>query len=137
MNCKTAKHLNYLLKRAEPVTVNEEALLSGGMKEIRRQLCNKASELAMRDYEEQVTFREIVDAAIERRPADVNAPTANGTRCDAHDRNVIPWPHTRRIHLAAIDAIRCMVATDNAKREAEYEAYRLACEQGTARPPAE
>lgn len=139
MNVQTAEHLNYLRDRARPVELSSNCVPTGDVLFTHGQVSAIAQSLSatidniLAANESAIVAAEIRDAAHERREASVLHVAFSPYWWHSHDE--IPWDFTRRLWIACRPQIEAAIAADNAVREAEYEAYRLACEQGVAIPP--
>ncbi len=140
MNKKTAEHLNRLQDLSAPVKFTDRNVPKGSVLWDGSSVSDVANRLEKRIaaiIEAQIpaeTAAEIREAAAERRTADVLHVVFHvydWRRCDA-----IPWYFTKRLWAACRSQIAEVIKADNEARLAEYEAYRKACEQGVAVPPA-
>lgn len=139
MNDKTAKHLNDLRELATPITRHEPKDRDGpddALAYFRWLNYERLSRVVNRVYETHdaaALAAEIREAAKGRRPAATHRPShhyhKDGEICiRSYGYGGIVWAMGEAEIAAAF-------AADNARRLAEYEAYRLACEQGVAVPP--
>lgn len=129
---KIAHHLNNLLARSAPYSIDEGGMVSGGSKDIDGLLYARLAPIIEAAIPAS-DADEIRQAASERRAANLVAPNVT----PHFWRKPIPWEHSKRIWLKALPQLRAAIEADNAERLAKYEAYRLACEQGVAVAPAE
>lgn len=130
---RIADHLNDLLKKAQPVKLSEDGQrVYDGDATRCAELRDAASKLAQANRR-AADMAEIVNAAKERRPADLYAPAYDAV--EANNVGYIRWAHTRRLHVAVQDQVVAMIDRSNQAAQEEYERYRLACEQGVAVPP--
>ena len=138
MNYKTAQYLNELFRRAKPVTILEGTECIRGGYLVNQSLLDELERLEQSGNDEMVR-QEIVKAAIEHREACINAPDwVSGDKCDCYTwmgRPAIPWEATARRWAVVKPRIQAALDAHNAKTMAEYESYRIACEQGVAVPP--
>jgi hypothetical protein len=124
MNKQTANHLNALLKKRDfKATVPTEAY----------QLFHPATAAKFRDAINsalpEALAREIQAAARERREAHLANPLGEDAKY---------YASSPILHIAAEIArpqMQAIAGAYNATTEAEYEAYRIACEQRIAVPP--
>lgn len=139
MNKKTAKHLNLLRDLATPITRHDPKDCDGpddALAYFRWLNCEDLSRVVSRVYETHdaaALAAEIRAAAKDRREALVHRPSnchhKSGEICiRSYGYGGTIWAMSEAEIVAAFEA-------DNARRLAEYEAYRLACEQGVAVPP--
>ena len=141
MTAQTAIHLNDLHRRANnplvlQATTGPEMNVTGGTTTERLNILTYVEAARIRVAPEAIET-EIRRAATERRQADTY------TGDDSH--SLVYWGqlngharHAGGIALAlVIEDIRHEIDRLNTAATARYEAYRLACEQGVAVPPAE
>lgn len=142
MNRKTAERLNLLLRASEPVVLNELNVPTGDVLLCNGDASNLADKLwaALKPILESsvpiVTAAEIRDAAANRRHADVLHVEFGPYNWRQRRESGIPWAFTAKLWAHCRPQIQAAIDADNAARMAEYEAYRVACEQGVAVPPA-
>jgi hypothetical protein len=131
MNNKTAMHLTKLRGLAAPIVRNENIWRH---ERLGYQYIVKLIEPVQKRYEEQAQAEEIRQAARERRDAGHYYIGVSHVGPGA-----VRWSDDDGLGAIllklAIDEIDAVVSADNARRLAEYEAYRAACEQGVAIPP--
>lgn len=121
MNEKTAGHLNYLHREAEPTILKRGP---AGV-DVTRGSLTKAIKAVGKRHMDDAIAEEIRRAATEKRKADVyGSYTLNAQHNDEAIATDLGW-----------DEMVAVVGADNTRRELEYEAYRLACSQGVAVPP--
>lgn len=141
MNKSTARRLDSLLALSAPVTLSENCVPSGSVlreyngqpSAVAKSLHVAIAAIIARNTPACVAV-EIQDAARERRQCDTTDPEFS-----PHDwakRTEIPWSFTRKIWEYSRAEIQSVIDCDNRRRAAEYETYRIACEQGVAVPPA-
>lgn len=135
MTSATARHLSRLLSRATPITLTtpEDDVAHIVCGPLDWQYGRDLIDPVLRRHTAAAQAEEIRAAARERREAYAYASTvthASTTQCRVyrHGYAAILW----EIALPEIEAV---IEADNARRLAEYEAYRAACEQGVAIPP--
>lgn len=133
MNKETANHLTKLFLRSAPIQRD------GNQAWTHPHLSHQHMLDLIKPIEdrnrEQAQQAEIRAAASERREA---AGFACGIcHRDAHSVAWHPYGGFAQILFAICEPeIEMAIRRDNGRRLAEYEAYRLACEQGVAVPPA-
>jgi hypothetical protein len=144
MNAETARHLNTLLRRAVPFALKEDhrdfifvespnnhrIYLTSEIEEIAADLATRAHQIVLSHYPAALA-QAISEAASARLPL-----------VTFEAQNFYWWlPNGNVGGRIAVDMslpeITAMVEADNQQRAAEYERYRLACEQGVAVPPTE
>lgn len=132
MNSKVAEHLTRLLKRSAPIVGDGERKWSHPSlpwTEIRDLILPVEQR-----HKDAAQAEEIRAAARERREASGYA------RGIGHESpNAVAWHPGGGYGLILLTMCRpeidAVIAADNARRLAEYEAYRAACEQGVAVEP--
>ncbi len=135
MNEQTAKHLNHLLRKTDAVQLSVN-----GLAFVRR---NDPTHWADNDIIVPLNviyleiLRNIYPVALAQ---EIRTAAAAKRRVCAGDkkRPLHDWLDSAAQILAvemARPQIEAVIAADNARRLAEYEAYRAACEQGVAVPP--
>jgi hypothetical protein len=127
MNAKTANRLNALLYEAKPIPRPLPDDYEIPLKDLTRPLVLAAMQQAQRE--------EIIAAAKQKRQA--WADELCDPNCGYQNISRFSDSVARRAYLIALPAIQAVIEADNARRVAKYEAYRVACEQGVAVPPAE
>lgn len=146
MNDRTLAHLNFLRLMTSPVSYSAGAqngpcvfltqldknqlFETDAQKALLRELTRQAHAVVLRHYP--------VALAEEIRAAASECRKAMASPCDS----LHWWPKNgnlagiRALELARAE-IELLIQHDNARRAAEYEAYRVACAQGVAVPPPE
>jgi hypothetical protein len=134
MNAKTAAHLDHLL-RASQAKARVSALPDGSRYQYVKMHPDIAAACfaAIDRQRERATALEIQAAAKERRQTDMgwdpwSAKTGNYIGMDTVQE---------RAYGLALPEMQAIAEAHNAAALERYEAYRLACEQGVAVPPAE
>jgi len=122
MTEQTGEHLNYLTRRARPVTGPTLG------QHLPAEL-DAACWAVMTTMLPEAIADEIADAARERREADLKRPDMWGWLQGTQ------YPLVRRAFELARPQLEALVAAHNARTVREYEAYRVACEQRVAVPP--
>lgn len=135
MNAKTAEHLNKLLRSACPLQISD----TGSLHEMRdgRPLVSdshprrlgilRALNDALLTIVPLAISAEIMDAAENKREANINAPLLW--------ESVPSYYIGPRLLKMALPSARLAVEASNAEAARLYETYRLACSQGVAVPP--
>jgi hypothetical protein len=144
MNEKTAARLNYLLNMTALVSFDAATCKiivdlncwNYDAKSIPSTLEPRINQIIVAHYPAAMA-QEISAAAAERRIAHCFNPMESST----HKDSAISWwlPNRNNAGRIAVDManpeINALIEADNARRKAEYERYRIACEQGVAVPP--
>lgn len=139
MNSKTAQHLTKLYEAASPI---ERHTVAG---ETVERIWSHSSLPwdHIRDLILPIEKKRAVAAQAEEvRAAARERRCASNHYCGIGHKSPhsVEWHPYGGFSLILLDMclpeIRAAVAADNSRRLAEYEAYRLACEQGVALPPA-
>jgi len=142
MNTKTAQKLNRLLELSQPLTLRENYRIdkaNGTHFYNERTLEEAGAKLATQcravcaSYTAQAVREEIIDAAKERRTCLVardDFKSGLGLHSETQDKTDI---NVREVCIA-LPQLQAIIAADNARRLAEYEAYRIVAEQGVAVP---
>jgi hypothetical protein len=141
MNNRTAQHLNELLRRtSKPITLELEkagdyGLRLAGGSDAEISAIYAYIEACRVRVEPQATAEEIRNAAAQHRIADIYTGDT--------EESLTYWGQVNNHHAHAggialrlcIDEIRAEITRLNAAAAEQYEAYRIACEQGVAVPP--
>ena len=133
MTDATAHHLNRLRLLSRPI----ESSTNGGWPDftcpddIRDNVAGIANAILVR-HRPAAQAAEIRAAAKEGRIAET---TAAAFVRDVYGVRIRDTGLVRALWGIAKDEVLAAFAADNARRLAEYEAYRIACEQGVAVPP--
>jgi hypothetical protein len=131
MNAATARHLSMLLARSKPIIRDGDKWHHSSLSWDYIRDIIKPIETA---NDAAAQAEEIRAAARERRDCSHFACGIGHS-----SPNMVEWHqyggYSRILLGLCSDQIDAAIAADNARRLAEYEAYRAACEQGVAVPP--
>jgi|GEM_PF-3135374 len=142
MNIKTAQKLNRLLELSRPLALWEAYIIGRADGEIfsnAHKLEEAGKELAKKcravcaSYTAQARREELIAAAKERRTCYVGRDDFQ-SGLELHRKTQDKTNINVREVRIALPQLQAIIAADNARRLAEYEAYRIAVEQGVAVP---
>jgi len=142
MNYKTANKLNQLLANSTPLCLavdgfrieqqNTSAFATSSLQKVAFELAQKGRAI-MESHTAQAQAEEIKHAAKAHSIADAARAPRDRECLYSDSLNSV----SGREAVISRPQIEALIAADNAKRLAEYETYRIACEQGVAVPPQE
>jgi len=142
MNTKTAQKLNGLLELSQPLAlvadyvIGNEAgstyFVATSIEEAGKDLAKKCRAVCA-SYTAQARREELIAAAKERRTCYVGRDDFQ-SGLELHRKTQDKTNINVREVRIALPQLQAIIAADNARRLAEYEAYRIAVEQGVAVP---
>jgi len=142
MNAKTAQKLNRLLELSRPLglvqdyVIGNEAgstcFIATSLEEAGKELAKKCRAVCA-SYTAQARREELIAAAKERRTCYVGRDDFQ-SGLELHRKTQDKTNINVREVRIALPQLQAIIAADNARRLAEYEAYRIAVEQGVAVP---
>jgi len=142
MNTKTAQKLNRLLELSRPLVLWKDYVIgseagsifynSPRLEEAGAKIATQCRAVCA-SYTAQAVREEIIDAAKEKRTCYVERDDIKSGR-ELHRETQDKTDINAREVCIALPQLQAIIAADNARRLAEYEAYRIFAEQGVAVP---